>query len=195
MERVPLPPGSWLPSRPGPGDYRGYLSHRTIPLSLGNLPDGQCLRPLAVTGDGERRFEANLPVDRPLTEPDIALHLPGRYLILIEAKFTSPNGYYSRGPRRDGGSLTLDELLGIYRDPGLVILDHRRAARAERVPYQLWRNMVFAEWMAREDHPYTRAFHVNLVREESETVSAEEFRRPARPGIRGPVSAVDLGRR
>jgi hypothetical protein len=43
--------------------------------------------------NARRRFEANLPVDRRLTEPDIALHLPGRYLILIEAKFTSPNSY------------------------------------------------------------------------------------------------------
>ena len=130
-----------------------------------------------------RRFEANLPVNRPLTEPDIALHLPGRYLILIEAKFTSPNGYYNRGPRRDGGSLTLDELLGIYRDPGLQILDHRRADQAERVPYQLWRNTVFAEWMARADHPGTRAFHVNLVREENETVSADEFRSLLNPAF------------
>ena len=35
------------------------------------------------------RFESNLPIERPLTEPDIALYLPGKYLILIEAKLSS----------------------------------------------------------------------------------------------------------
>ena len=46
------------------------------------------------------RFESNLPVKRPPTEPDIALYLPGYYLILIEAKFTSSNPFYVDGPPR-----------------------------------------------------------------------------------------------
>jgi hypothetical protein len=121
------------------------------------------------------RFESNLPVQRPLTEPDIALHLPGKYLILIEAKFTSPNTFYKSGPRKDNGSLTLAELLSIYHESQLEILDHGRAARANRVAYQLWRNMVFAEWMAREDHPETKAYHVNLVRSGYEQDTADEF--------------------
>jgi hypothetical protein len=79
--------------------------------------------------------------------------------------------------------LTLDELLGIYHDPGLQILDHRRDYQAERVPYQLWRNTVFAEWMARADRPHTKDFHVNLVGEESETTSAEEFRNLLKPAF------------
>jgi hypothetical protein len=95
------------------------------------------------------RFESNLPVERPLTEPDIALYLPRYYLILIEAKFTSPNPFYIDGPRRDGCSLTKSELLEIYQDSALRMLDMEKARRAERVYYQLWRNMVFAEWMAR----------------------------------------------
>ncbi len=122
-----------------------------------------------------KRFESNLPVERPLTEPDIGLFLPGRYLILIEAKFTSPNTFYQRGPRQDAHSLTLQELLEIYHDPRLRILDHRRACSAPRVSYQLWRNTVFAEWMGREDHPKTRAFHVNLTRKGHERSSAAEF--------------------
>jgi hypothetical protein len=121
------------------------------------------------------RFESALPVDRPKTEPDIALHVPGRYLVLIEAKFTSSNTFYQRGPRKDGKSLTLDELLSIYDDSQLEILDRNQAARAERVFYQLWRNMVFAEWMAKLDHPRTKAFHVNLVRKGTEHSSAAEF--------------------
>lgn len=122
-----------------------------------------------------RRFESNLPVKRPLTEPDIALHLPGRYLVLIEAKFTSPNPVYQRGPRKDAQSLTLDELLGIYWDPSLRILNYAGACSADRVPYQLWRNMVFAEWMSTLEAPSTKAYHVNLVREGYEVESAAGF--------------------
>ena len=100
-----------------------------------------------------KRFESNLPVDRPMTEPDIALHLPGRYLILIEAKFTSANTYYGRGERKDHRSLTMAELVGLYQDPRLKMLDVRKADAANRLYQQLWRNMTFAEWMAGEDHP------------------------------------------
>jgi hypothetical protein len=121
------------------------------------------------------RFEPALPVVRPLTEPDIALHLPGKYLILIEAKFTSANTLYQQGPRKNASSLTLDELLGIYHDPTLRILDYNRAHSAARIYQQLWRNTVFAEWMAREDHPQTNAYHVNLVRAGADEESAREF--------------------
>lgn len=121
------------------------------------------------------RFESRLPVDRPFTEPDIALHLPGRYLILIEAKFTSPNTCYERGKRKDSSSLTFDELVGIYRDPRLKLLNVEKAESRDRLFHQLWRNTTFAEWMATEDHPRTKAFHVNLVREGADEQSAGEF--------------------
>ena len=49
---------------------------------------------------------------RPLTEPDIGIILPGRYLILIEAKFTSPNTSYQRGGRANPQSLTLEGIAG-----------------------------------------------------------------------------------
>lgn len=128
-----------------------------------------------------KRFESNLPVKRPLTEPDIMLWLPGRYLILIEAKFTSGNMAYEHGPRKDAQSLTLEELLKIYHDPTLDILDYDRACSATQVYYQLWRNMVFSEWMAREDHPATKAYHVNLVRRGSEQASAADFHSLVKP--------------
>ncbi len=121
------------------------------------------------------RFESNLPVKRPLTEPDIALYLPGHYLILIEAKFTSENRCYTDGPRKDKQSLTKDELLDIYQDPALHILDVEEARRADRVYYQLWRNMVFAEWMALTDGTGTKAYHANLTREGEENESCEHF--------------------
>ena len=121
------------------------------------------------------RFETNLPVDRPLTEPDIALHLPGRYLVLIEAEFTSPNTFYERGDRKDEQSLTMDELLAIYQDPDLRLLDTEKAKCRDRVAYQLWRNTILAEWMAMRDSSATKAYHINLVREGYEEASAREF--------------------
>lgn len=131
--------------------------------------------------EARKQFESNLPVDRPKTEPDIAIHLPGKYLVLIEAKFTSPNTCYERGPRKDKSSLTLDELLTIYHDTGSEILNHEAAHAANRVYYQLWRNTVFAEWMARFDHPKTRAYHLNLVRSGCEEAIAAEFADLIRP--------------
>jgi hypothetical protein len=121
------------------------------------------------------RFERHLPVKRPLTEPDIGLHLPGKYLVLIEAKFTSPNPVYTRGPRKDAHSLTLDELLDIYRDSSLQILDYAKARGSHSILYQLWRNTVFAEWMALRDSAQTVAAHVNLVREAGVTDDARAF--------------------
>lgn len=121
------------------------------------------------------RFESNLPVERPLTEPDIAIHLPGKYLVLIEAKFTSPNPYYMPGHRKDLQSLTLDELLKIYWDSSVEMLDYEEACSAPLIHYQLWRNAVFAEWMATRESVSTRHFLVNLVRRSHEARSIRMF--------------------
>jgi hypothetical protein len=121
------------------------------------------------------RFESNLPVDRPLTEPDIMLHVPGQYLALIEAKFTSTNGMYHVGRREKPDSLTAEELLAIYSDESLELLDVGKATRQPRIHYQLWRNTVFAEWMAQQGHDSSKAYHLNLVRAGHDNESAEEF--------------------
>jgi hypothetical protein len=136
---------------------------------------GDSFEPWDLLIAARERFESNLPVERPLTEPDIALHLPGRYLVLIEAKFTCANTFYEQGKRKDDQSLTMDELLAIYQDTELRLLDPKKAAERDRVPYQLWRNTVFAEWMAQGDSTTTKAFHINLVREGYEEDSAAEF--------------------
>jgi hypothetical protein len=131
------------------------------------------------------RFETGrLPVKRPATEPDIGLHLPGRYLVLIEAKLSSPNSFYEDGPRRSSQSLTKDELLDLYRGTELRALNVERARAAPRVPYQLWRNLQFAEYMARLDGPGTLAFHANLVRAGCEHESTQEFSQLVNPGYR-----------
>jgi hypothetical protein len=137
---------------------------------------GDDFRPWDLLIKARSRFEENLPVKRPKTEPDIALHLSGKYLILIEAKFTSKNPYYVRGPRQRRDSLTMQELLDIYHDPSLGILDTDKANEQNRIPYQLWRNTVFAEWMAQLDSETTKAYHLNLVREGYDVESATEFK-------------------
>jgi hypothetical protein len=136
---------------------------------------GDTFEPWDLLIAARQRFENNLPVDRPQTEPDIALYLPGYYLILIEAKFTSPNPFYVDGPRRDERSLTKNELLDIYQDADLQMLDVENARRAERVHYQLWRNVVFAEWMARVVEPDTSAYVANLTRADQEHESCAQF--------------------
>jgi len=142
------------------------------------------LEPWPLLLQARERFESNLPVIRPQTEPDIALYLPGAVLVLIEAKFTSPNGYYTDGPRRNEQSLTKTELLDIYQDPQLGALDLDRARKAERVFYQLWRNMVFAEWMAKQDGGQTRAHMVSLTRAGKEMDSCQHFRQMLQPDFR-----------
>src|SRR5262249_55577925 len=108
---------------------------------------GDLFTPWDLLARARKRFESHLPVSRPHTEPDVALFLPGVYLILIEAKFTSANLAYVHGPRKDARSPTLAELLAIYSGDDLRILDLPKARAADRVHYQLWRNMVFAQWM------------------------------------------------
>ncbi len=54
-------------------------------------------RPSDLLIAARKRFESHLPVERPYTETDVMIHLPGRYLVLIEAKFTSPNTTYCAG--------------------------------------------------------------------------------------------------
>jgi len=158
---------AWITGLTIPEEPRLYL--------WGIRLDGDLFQPWDLLIAARRRFEQNLPVDRPLTEPDIALYLPGRYLILIEAKFTSPNTFYATGPRRDRRSLTKVGLIDIYRDQALGILDVSRAGSSKRVYNQLWRNMVFAEWMARQDGPRTRAYLMSLTRRGCEQDSCEHF--------------------
>lgn len=133
-------------------------------------------RPWPLLIKARDRFERKLPVDRPLTEPDIALYLPGEYLVLVEAKFTSPNTYYEQAYRKTPTSLTAAELIHYYWHPGAQIVNVDAACEAERVPQQLWRNMVFAEYMAQQGGLGARAYHVNLVRHFCEASIEHEFR-------------------
>lgn len=129
------------------------------------------------------RFEVGkLPVVRPLSEPDIALYIPGQLLIIIEAKLLSPNTVvYRDQPRRTPQSLTADELLTIYNDPALKILDREKLRNVDRIWQQLYRYLNFAEYMASLDGPNTQPFLASLVRAGHEHESTTEFRRLLRP--------------
>jgi hypothetical protein len=151
---------------------------------------GDTFKPWDLLIAARERFESNLPVDRPKTEPDIALYLPGYYLILIEAKFTSPNPFYVDGPRRDERSLTKNELLDIYQDANLRMLDVKKARRAKRVYYQLWRNTVFAEWMAHAANPQAVSYVANLTRHAQDRESCCEFQGMMNSGSAGQFSQL-----
>jgi hypothetical protein len=89
------------------------------------------------------------------------------------------------GPRSTNKSLTKKELLDIYQDPNLKILDLAKARGSARVYNQLWRNMIFAEWMASLDGAQTQAHLVSLTRHGYEHQSCVEFAELIRPGLAG----------
>lgn len=95
------------------------------------------------------------------TEPDIILRVPGRAIVLIEAKFGSPNSSLAKKKGRFG---SVTEFLKRYRckegaaDPlnrGWI-----SGQEDERILEQLCRNAIFAHWLASERE---QPFVVNLV--------------------------------
>ena len=102
-------------------------------------------------------------------------------MILIEAKFTSANPIYRRGPRANPQSLTLNELVEIYQDCTLRTLDLDKASNSKQIHYQLWRNMIFVEWMGRLEGGRVEHRVVNLVRDQSENRSVSEFQQLLNP--------------
>ena len=105
------------------------------------------------------------------TEPDIILRAPGQAIVLIEAKFGSPNGtmegqeerfgdvaeFLNRYPCREGKADPLNRAWIEEQTPGQVL-------------QQLVRNVIFAQWLAEGEE---KPFVVNLVRE-SEKVNVVE---------------------
>ncbi len=100
------------------------------------------------------------------TEPDIMLRYPGDCLVLIEAKFGSPNGTLERQKARFG---TVSEYLNRYRSaPGQSDpLDRNwiRQQAPEDILEQLCRNVIFAQWLSQTGE---QPIVVNLVREGEE---------------------------
>ena len=148
------------------------------------------LLPWDLLAAARARFEQRLPVKRPLTEPDIGLFLAHKYLILCEAKFTSENTFYADGPRKDNASLTKNELLNIYSDLTLRYVDRNIATEADRVYYQLFRNVAFAEYMASLAEPGTQAYFANLTRRFTENESFQHFASMVHPEFAGRLAHI-----
>lgn len=110
-------------------------------LFLWGIELDDSLRPFDLLIAARKQFERELPVSRPATEPDIMLYIPGCFLLLCEAKLGSPNTFYTDGPRRDSQSLTKDELISIYSDRRLKMLDSAKERKAERVWYLTFRRV------------------------------------------------------
>jgi hypothetical protein len=106
------------------------------------------------------------------TEPDVILRVRGQVIILIEAKFGSPNSTLA-GQEDRFGSVT--EFLDQY--PSRDQVDPLDRAWIEQqapgaVLQQLVRNVVFAQWLADErETPYV----VNLVRRQDEQDVEQRF--------------------
>lgn len=102
-----------------------------------------------------------------LTEPDIILYVPGKVLVLVEAKFTSGNTLALTDARKDIGGEKPKSQEGIKQRYSAASLPH--GAMLDSVPAgpfysQLYRNLVFAIHMAAQlDVPWRL---VNLVSEE-----------------------------
>ncbi len=161
-------------------------------LYLWGIEQNEALTPFDLLIEARERFERRLPTpqERPKTEPDWLAYLPGHYLILAEAKFTSPNPVYVPGPRKDAQSLTLDELLTIYDDPLCPMIDMEKARKADAIAYQMFRNCQFSSWMAQHAVPGTRPYFVNLTRRGQENDSFNAFMQFVRPEFIGHVNHI-----
>jgi hypothetical protein len=96
------------------------------------------------------------------TEPDVILRVPGRAIVLIEAKFGSPNGSMLGNEERFG---VPSEFLDRYPCVAGKVDPLNRAWIEGQPPgqilQQLLRNVIFAQWLAEENEV---PFVVNLVR-------------------------------
>lgn len=125
-------------------------------------------------------FESRMPPDRKRTEPDVALLLPGRYLILIEAKFRSENSVCS-GPKAQ---------YTVCRYPCINFAENVLPEQDCEVAVQLWRNMAFVEWMSLADSKVTRPFLANLVPDCFETGSFQGFHKLIRESYKHYVKRI-----
>jgi hypothetical protein len=98
-----------------------------------------------------RRFEKG--ITKFLTEPDIMLHVPGKVLVLVEAKFTSGNTIALAGTSHDLPGEKPKSREGIvqrYSPSALPSGSLLAASSAAPFYSQLFRNLVFAMQMADE---------------------------------------------
>jgi hypothetical protein len=141
-------------------------------------------RPWPLLTEAHRRFEiGRLPVARPLSEPDAALVVPKKLVLILEAKLLAENPVaYRDGPRKSAQSLTLEEVTELYHDAGQQLLDYERLRTAPHSYTQLQRYLAIADFIARLDSPTTEAYLANVVRAGREHDAARVMRGFLRPG-------------
>jgi hypothetical protein len=132
-----------LSGQPVPGEPELWLWGHRVDLRKGF---GQLFPPL------ERLRQRLEPDVHPFaTEPDIMLVVPGKLLILIEAKFTSGNSVAESKEAKPGEKpKDLKGLLSKYLPHGSDAGAINPAKAADPFHGQLFRNVVFAQAMARE---------------------------------------------
>lgn len=125
-----------------------------------------------------RELERGLAIP---TEPDIILRVPGQAIVLVEAKFGSPNGTLARKQDRRG---TVPEFLQRYRcrdkRPDPLHRNWIASQDAGNVLEQLCRNVIFAQWLAEEKE---KPFVVNLVCEKDQQDVVFRFRQHLAEGV------------
>ena len=136
----------------------------TIPIGepelylWGNRIDTDCI-PCPNLYEVRKKLENGMVIT---TEPDIILRVPGQAIVLIEAKFDSPNGSLA-GKKGRFGSVT--EFLKRYRCKEGVADPLNREWISEqedgKILEQLCRNAIFAHWLASQ---HEQPFVINLVR-------------------------------
>jgi hypothetical protein len=107
------------------------------------------------------------------TEPDIILRVPGQALVLIEAKFRSPNSRHDKKVKRRGEAF---DYLSTYpaKSGCLDPLNRKwiRTAAPRQILEQLCRNTIFGHWLA---EPGEKLFVINLVSSDLEKEVEHEF--------------------
>lgn len=131
----------------------------------------------AVRDDLEGGFE--IP-----TEPDVALHLPGKLLVLIEAKFGSRNSTLDRKKKQyETATAFLDRYVKPDRGPDPLDRAWIEAQPGGRILEQLCRLAVFGARMAKRGE---KVVVVNLLRKKELDASRPDFASHLVTG--GPVS-------
>jgi hypothetical protein len=87
------------------------------------------------------------PQKRIATEPDVILHVPGKYLVVIEAKFGSSNSLFEKSHK----GIKAADYFSVYRarESNLDPLNRRWIYEADSgIHDQLCRNAMYAHWLA-----------------------------------------------
>jgi len=116
-----------------------------------------------------QEFEDDLSIQ---TEPDFALHVPGRLLVIVEAKFGSANSTLDKKDAYESAEDFLDRYGARQRGDDPLNRDWILAQPSERVLEQLCRMAVFASHLRAEGE---EVVVVNLLRRKEAKATPPAF--------------------